>query len=95
MDFIVLLGLALLLTFILTFDHGRVTVAQRNDVDSYSASGTYTVNGNAVVIHMMDEPYPFTFRWSLYRGVLTFKRDPSLGGVAPTWFLIKPWRRDG
>jgi hypothetical protein len=43
----------------------------------------------------MDEPYPFTFRWSLYRDVLTFKRDQSLGGVAPTWFLIKPWRRDG
>jgi TRAP-type transport system periplasmic protein len=80
--------------FTLTFDHGRFTVAQRNDVDSYFASGTYTVNGNAVVIQMMDEPYPFTFRWNLYRDVLTFKRDQSLGGVAPTWFLIKPWRRD-
>jgi hypothetical protein len=80
--------------FTLTFDHGRVTVAQRNDVDSYFASGTYTVNGNAVIIQMLDEPYPFTFRWNLYRDVLTFKRDQSLGGVAPTWFLIKPWRRD-
>jgi hypothetical protein len=40
----------------------RVTFTQRNDVDSYAASAIYTVNGNAVVIQMMDEPYPFTFR---------------------------------
>jgi hypothetical protein len=36
----------------------------------------------------------FAMRWSLYRDVLTFKRDPSLGG-APTPYLVKPWRRAG
>jgi TRAP-type C4-dicarboxylate transport system substrate-binding protein len=80
--------------FTLTLDHGRFTLDQKNDVQSGSESGTYTVDGNAVVVQMTDEPYPFAFRWSVYRDVLTFKRDRSLG-VAPTSWLVKPWRRAG
>lgn len=80
--------------FTLTLGHGRVTVAQGNDVVSYSASGTFTVNGNAVAVQMTNDPLLFAFRWSLYRDVLIFKRDLSLG-VAPTPWLIKPWPRTG
>jgi TRAP-type C4-dicarboxylate transport system substrate-binding protein len=81
----------------LTFDHGRVTLEGRNDHGSGSTSGTYTVNGNAITLRFTaggSAGETFAFRWSLYRDVLTFKRDPSLG-VAPTPWLVKPWRRVG
>jgi TRAP-type C4-dicarboxylate transport system substrate-binding protein len=80
--------------FTLTLEHGHVTLVQKNDVTSSSYSGTFTVNGDAVVVQMTNDRNPFAFRWSLYRDVLTFKRDLSLG-AAPTWLLIKPWRRAG
>ena len=80
--------------FTLTLEHGHVTLVQKNDVTSSSYSGTFTVSGDAVVVQMTNDRNPFAFRWSLYRDVLTFKRDLSLG-AAPTWLLIKPWRRAG
>jgi TRAP-type C4-dicarboxylate transport system substrate-binding protein len=81
----------------LTFDHGRVTLEGRNDHGSGSTSGTYTVNGKAITLRFTaggSAGETFAFRWSLYRDVLTFERDPSLG-VAPTPWLVKPWRRVG
>jgi TRAP-type C4-dicarboxylate transport system substrate-binding protein len=83
--------------FTLTLQHGRVTLDQRNDIASFSTSGTYTVNGDAIVLSFtsgVNAGETFAFRWSLYRHVLTFKRDASLG-VAPTPWLVKPWRRAG
>jgi len=81
----------------LTFDHGRVTFAQRNDVASSSTSGAYTVNGKAITLRFTEgynAGYTFAAHWSLYRDVLTFKRNDSLGGL-PTSYLVKPWRRAG
>jgi TRAP-type C4-dicarboxylate transport system substrate-binding protein len=81
----------------LTFDHGRVNFTQRNDVDSYSTSGTYTLNGKAITLSFTEggnAGETFAAHWSLYRDVLTFKRDPSLGHL-PTAYLVKPWRRAG
>jgi TRAP-type C4-dicarboxylate transport system substrate-binding protein len=81
----------------LTFDHGRVTFTQRNDVDSYSTSGTYTLNGKAITLNFTEggnAGETFAVRWSLYRDVLTFERDPSLG-VIPTPYILKPWHRAG
>jgi TRAP-type C4-dicarboxylate transport system substrate-binding protein len=81
--------------FTLTLQHGRVTVDQRTDVADFHTSGTFTVNGDAIVFSFTsggNAGETFAFRWSLYRDVLTFKRDPSLG-VAPTPWLVKPWRR--
>jgi TRAP-type C4-dicarboxylate transport system substrate-binding protein len=81
----------------LTFDHGRVTFTQRNDVDSYSTSGTYTLNGKAITLSFTEggnAGETFAARWSLYRDVLTFQLDPSLGHL-PTPYLVKPWRRAG
>jgi TRAP-type C4-dicarboxylate transport system substrate-binding protein len=83
--------------FTLTLQHGRVTLDQRTDVASFSTSGSYTVNGDAIVLSFTsgaNAGETFAFRWSLYRDVLAFKRDASLG-VAPTPWLVKPWRRAG
>jgi TRAP-type C4-dicarboxylate transport system substrate-binding protein len=82
-------------TFTLTLQHGRVTLDQRTDAATFRTSGTYTVNGDAIVLSFTaggSAGETFAFRWSLYRDVLTFKRDASLG-VAPTPWLVKPWRR--
>ena len=67
--------------FTLTLEHGHVTLVQKNDVTSSSYSGTFTVSGDAVVVQMTNDRNPFVFRWSLYRDVLTFKRDLSLGAA--------------
>jgi TRAP-type C4-dicarboxylate transport system substrate-binding protein len=80
--------------FTLTFDHGRVTLTQRNDVTSGSTSGTYTINGKAITLRFTEGANAgetFAARWSLYRDVLTFKRL----GELPTPYLVKPWRRVG
>jgi TRAP-type C4-dicarboxylate transport system substrate-binding protein len=81
--------------FTLTLQHGRVTLDQRTDAAMFRTSGTYTVNGDAIVLSFTSGESAgetFAFRWSLYRDVVTFKRDASLG-VAPTPWLVKPWRR--
>jgi TRAP-type C4-dicarboxylate transport system substrate-binding protein len=78
--------------FTLTFDHGRVTLDQRNDVGSYSTSGSYTVDGEVITLHFtegVNAGETFTAHWSLYRDVLTFKRL----GELPTPYLVKSWRR--
>jgi TRAP-type C4-dicarboxylate transport system substrate-binding protein len=78
--------------FTLTFDHGRVTLTQRNDVASSSTSGTYTINGKAIILRFTEggnAGETFAAHWSLYRDVLTFKRL----GELPTGYLVKPWRR--
>jgi hypothetical protein len=83
--------------FTLTFDHGRVTLEGRNDHGSGSTSGTYTINGKAITLRFTEGANAgetFAARWSLYRDVLTFERDPSLGEL-PTPWLVKPWRRVG
>jgi TRAP-type C4-dicarboxylate transport system substrate-binding protein len=79
--------------FTLTFERGRVTFAQRNDVTSSSTSGAYTVNGKAITLRFtegVNAGETFTANWSLYRDVLTFKR-----GWVPTPYVLKPWRRAG
>jgi TRAP-type C4-dicarboxylate transport system substrate-binding protein len=79
--------------FTLTFDRGRVTFTQRNDLDSYSTSGTYTLDGKLITLQFTDggnAGETFTGLWSLYRDVLTFKR-----GALPTPYVLKPWRRAG
>jgi TRAP-type C4-dicarboxylate transport system substrate-binding protein len=83
--------------FTLTFDRGRVTFTQRNDIDSYSTSGTYGLDGDAVTLNFTEggnAGETFAVRWSLYRDVLTFERDGSLGAI-PTPYILKPWRRVG
>jgi hypothetical protein len=81
--------------FTLTFNHGRVTLAGRNDRGSGSTSGTYTINGKTITLRFaegVNAGETFAAHWNLYRDVLTFKRDPSLGEL-PTGYLVKPWRR--
>jgi TRAP-type C4-dicarboxylate transport system substrate-binding protein len=80
--------------FTLTFDRGRVTFTQRNDLDSYSTSGTYTLDGKAITLRFTEggnAGETFAAQWSLYRDVLTFER----AGEVPTPYVLKPWRRVG
>jgi TRAP-type C4-dicarboxylate transport system substrate-binding protein len=82
--------------FTLTFDHGRVTFTQRNDLDNSSTSGTYTLDGKAITLHFtegVNAGDTFTGPWNLYRDVLTFGRDAS--GGFPTPYVLKPWHRAG
>jgi TRAP-type C4-dicarboxylate transport system substrate-binding protein len=82
--------------FTLSFDRGRVTFTQRNDLDHSSTSGTYTLDGKAITLHFtegVNAGDTFTGPWSLYRDVLTFGRDAS--GGFPTAYVLKPWRRAG
>ena len=79
----------------LTFDGGQVTFEQQNDVDSYATSGTYTVEGDSIVLEFTDGGNAgeiFTGRWSLYQDTLTFTRDEALG-MLPTPYLVEPWQR--
>jgi TRAP-type C4-dicarboxylate transport system substrate-binding protein len=79
----------------LTFDQGRVTFEQENDVMSSSTSGTYTLDDDAVVLDFtegVNAGETFDVRWSLFRDQLTFTRDEALG-IIPTPYLIEPWER--
>jgi hypothetical protein len=81
--------------FTLTFDRGHVIFTQRNDVDSYSTSGTYTLDGKAITLKFtegVNAGETFAAKWNLYRDVLNFKR---FGEEVPTPYVLKPWRRDG
>ena len=42
----------------LTFDRGRVTFTQRNDLDGYSTSGTYTLDGKAITLTFTEGATP-------------------------------------
>jgi hypothetical protein len=79
--------------FVLTFSGGKVAYTQRNDLASSSASGVFTVQGDAVTLVFdtgANKGETFGFRWSLSGGTLTLVRDESVG-IGPTPFLVKPW----
>jgi TRAP-type C4-dicarboxylate transport system substrate-binding protein len=79
--------------FTLTFDRGRVTFTQQNDVKTTSTSGTYTIDGRLITLDFtegVNAGETFSGLWSLYRDVLTFER-----GALPTPYVLKPWRRAG
>jgi hypothetical protein len=79
----------------LTFREGRVSYSQHNAVTSTSASGTFTVTGDAITLAFdsgANRGETFGFRWSLAGNELTFVRDATLG-PGPTPFLVKSWSR--
>ncbi len=79
----------------LTFLNGRVSYVQSNSVERSSSSGTFTSDGDAVVMVFdtgANVGETFGFRWSTSNDVLTFRRDETLG-VGPTPFLVRSWSR--
>ena len=81
--------------FRLEFNQGKVSLTQLNDLDHYSTSGTFTVDGNDVTLRMTEGGNAgevFTFRWSLFQDTLTFQRHPSMP-ISPTPIILKPWTR--
>lgn len=83
----------------LRLSHGQVRYSQRNDQASFDVAGTYTTDGDVIKMVFDEIGETWGFRWSLYRGTLEFKRDPSLGVPpelhSPTPFLVNPWERVG
>lgn len=75
----------------LAFSRGRYIGTRNNSVSSGSEAGSYGITGDALTLQP-DQGEVFTMRWSVYRNILTFRRDKSLG-VAPTPLILKPWSR--
>jgi TRAP-type C4-dicarboxylate transport system substrate-binding protein len=86
-------------TFTMTFERGDFTYAG----GSYtSASGTYVVDGDTISFYVVAENSVWRYRWSVYRGKLTFEKlggeEPgctlsvSLSQCEPTGPVVKPWR---
>jgi TRAP-type C4-dicarboxylate transport system substrate-binding protein len=75
------------------FDRGSFTGELTNPTTDSSTTGTYSVDGDLllIVIDQGGGPETFGFRWSLQGDTLTFTRDP--GHVGPTPFLVKAWTR--
>jgi hypothetical protein len=78
--------------FTMTFDHGKFTSTGSNSIEHGTGSGTFTVTGDAVTLHLDQTGETFALRWSIFKNTLLFKRDETLGG-GPTPFLVKPWTR--
>ena len=88
-------------TFTIVIDRGRFAFTNENQQACVWGYGTFTVKGNEFEQLFTDgggiapdnaanKPGEFfTYRWSLYRGVLTLY--PVTGAVSPT--LPKPWLR--
>jgi TRAP-type C4-dicarboxylate transport system substrate-binding protein len=80
--------------FELTMDRGRVRFTQRNAVESYTTTGTFSVDGDVVTYRYEtggNALETFTMRWSLFQDTLSFQRD----GITPTPYLVKPWTKTG
>lgn len=80
--------------FTLTFERGRVTFEQENDVASSTTSGTFRFEGDTIVLEFTEGGNfgeAFTFRWQHAGDELTFERV----GASPTPYVIQPWRRVG
>jgi hypothetical protein len=83
---------------VLTFrGDGRFTLAKL-DPPRDRTGGTFRLRGGRVTLTCRCDPYPnWPYRWSIFRGALSFKRarpNNSNGTVnEPTGFVVKPWHR--
>lgn len=75
--------------FTLTLEDGQFTYAQENPLDSYTAQGTFTVEGDVLRL-VLDNLEVFEMRFTVSGDTLTLERDDSLG-IAPTPFVLRPW----
>jgi TRAP-type transport system periplasmic protein len=55
----------------------------------YTSGGTYTVDASTITLRPATTGEVFVFRWSLYRGALTFTKVSA----GPTPFVVHPWIR--
>ena len=68
---------------------------RRNALDQHE-TGSFTVRGGTVQFHWSngnDAGETHTYRWSIYRGLLTFRRAPAGYPFAPPNPLFAPWHR--
>ena len=84
--------------FTLKFDRGDFGGSS----DPSTPTGTYVVDGDTITFYVPNEKSLWKYRWSVYRGTLTFEKlggeEPdctlsvSLGQCEPTGLVVKPWR---
>lgn len=80
-------------------DRGAFAMTIVNPRTCVRAYGTLTVSGDKLILYFFSyggggpssTPNVFTFRWSLYRDLLTIRRVP--GATSPTNAVAKPWHR--
>lgn len=61
-------------------------------------TGTYRVDGDLVTIHITgghDAGETWSYRWSVYRGQLTFRKPPATLPQGPPNPMFAPWHRSG
>jgi TRAP-type C4-dicarboxylate transport system substrate-binding protein len=76
---------------------GQITFSQSNDLDRYTTSGAFTVDGGDVTFRFVEGTLAgesFKFRWSLFQRTLTLERHPTMP-ISPTPFVLKPWTISG
>jgi TRAP-type C4-dicarboxylate transport system substrate-binding protein len=79
----------------LTLDAGNVRFEQENEVAAYTTEGTFTVDGDVVVLTFTEggnANETFTFRWQLDGDTLRFERA---SGPSPTPYVLQPWQKIG
>jgi TRAP-type C4-dicarboxylate transport system substrate-binding protein len=80
-------------------DRGAFAMTIVNPRTCVRAYGTLNVSGDKLILYFFSyggggpsaTPNVFTFRWSLYRDLLTVRRVP--GATSPTNAIAKPWLR--
>jgi hypothetical protein len=84
-------------------NYGSFSLAfKRGDFTLGGTTGTYVVYGDTISFYVPSEGSVWKYRWSVYRGTLTFEKlggeEPgctlsvSLGECEPTGLVVKPWR---
>jgi hypothetical protein len=85
-------------TYNLVLDRGRLGwTAAKGDGVSHD-SGTYRVTGDLVTFHITgghDIGETWSYRWSIYRGELTFRPPPASAPQGPPDPMFSRWHRVG
>jgi TRAP-type C4-dicarboxylate transport system substrate-binding protein len=59
--------------------------------DGVDQEGNFSLDGDLLTFHDWNNERDFSYKWSLYRGVLTLRKT----GAGPTFFAVHPWRGIG
>ena len=84
-------------TYRFVFHDGRLRSWIHGQVSNGRDVGTYRIDGDRVIMHITsghDVGETWSYRWSVYRDTLTFRKPPS-GAKGPPNPTFAPWHRVG